>query len=136
MEFTIAHNNDESHFPSIVALAIGIRWERSVLRERITDRLNERLKAGMIEEVERLHRSGIGWEKLDFFGLEYRYAGRYLRGMMSYSEMFQTLNTRIHQFAKKQETWFRRMEKKGTTIHWINGDDCDQAAKIVKRLMK
>jgi tRNA dimethylallyltransferase len=136
MEFTIAHNNEESHFSSIVALAIGIRWERSVLRERITDRLNKRLKAGMIEEVERLHRSGIGWEKLDYFGLEYRYAGRYLRGMMSYSEMFQTLNTRIHQFAKKQETWFRRMEKKGTTIHWINGDDCDQAAKIVKRLMK
>jgi tRNA dimethylallyltransferase len=136
MEFTRAHNNHESHFPSLVALAIGIRWERSVLRERITDRLNERLKAGMIEEVERLHRSGIGWEKLDFFGLEYRYVGLYLRGMMSYREMFQKLNTRIHQFAKKQETWFRRMEKKGTTIHWINGDDYEQVAEIVKRLMK
>ena len=55
---------------------------------------------------------------------------------MSYSEMFQMLNTRIHQFAKKQETWFRRMEKKGTTIQWINGDDYDQVAEIVKRLMK
>jgi len=136
MEFTRAHNNHESHFPSIVALAIGIRWERSELRQRITDRLNARLKAGMIEEVEKLHRSGIGWEKLDFFGLEYRYVGLYLRGMMSYGEMFQMLNTRIHQFAKKQETWFRRMEKKGTTIHWINGDDYDQVAEIVKRLMK
>jgi tRNA dimethylallyltransferase len=136
MEFTGAHNNHESHFPSIVALAIGIRWERSALRQRITDRLNARLKAGMIEEVEKLHRSGIGWEKLDYFGLEYRYAGLYLRGMMSYSEMFQMLNTRIHQFAKKQETWFRRMEKKGTTIQWINGDDYDQVAEIVKRLMK
>jgi len=136
MEFTRAHNNHESHFPSIVALAIGIRWERSELRQRITDRLNARLKAGMIEEVEKLHLSGIGWEKLDFFGLEYRYVGLYLRGMMSYGEMFQMLNTRIHQFAKKQETWFRRMEKKGTTIHWINGDDYDQVAEIVKRLMK
>jgi tRNA dimethylallyltransferase len=136
MEFTRAHNNHESNFPSIVALAIGIRWERSVLRQRITDRLNARLKAGMIEEVEKLHRSGIGWEKLDFFGLEYRYAGLYLRGMMSYSEMFQMLNARIHQFAKKQETWFRHMEKKGTTIQWINGDDYDQVAEIVKRLMK
>jgi len=136
MEFTRAHNNHESHFPSIVALAIGIRWERSELRQRITDRLNARLKAGMIEEVEKLHRSGIGWEKLDFFGLEYRYVGLYLRGMMSYGEMFQMLNTRIHQFAKKQETWFRRMEKKGTTIHWINGDDYGKAREIISGLMK
>ena len=136
MEFTKAHNYQESHFPSIVALAIGIRWERSVLRQRITDRLNVRLKAGMIEEVERLYQSGIGWEKLDFFGLEYRFVGLYLRGVMSYNEMCQKLNTRIHQFAKKQETWFRRMEKTGTTIHWINGDDYGKAAEIINGLMK
>ncbi len=136
MEFTRAHNSHESHFPSIVALAVGIRWERSELRQRITDRLNVRLKAGMIDEVERLHLSGIGWEKLDFFGLEYRYIGLYLRGAMSYNEMFHKLNTRIHQFAKKQETWFRRMEKKGTTIHWINGDDYGKAAEIINGLMK
>ena len=136
MEFTKAHNYQESHFPSIVALAVGIHWERSVLRQRITDRLNVRLKAGMIEEVERLYQSGIGWEKLDFFGLEYRYVGLYLRGVMSYNEMCQKLNTRIHQFAKKQETWFRRMEKTGTTIHWINGDDYGKAAEIINGLMK
>lgn len=136
MEFTRTHSYPESHFPSIAALVVGIRWERSVLRQRITDRLNARLKAGMIEEVERLYQSGIGWGKLDFFGLEYRYVGLYLRGVMSYSEMFQMLNTRIHQFAKKQETWFRRMEKKGTTIHWINGDDYYKAAEIINGLMK
>jgi len=136
MEFTRAHSCPESHFPRIAALAVGIRWERSTLRERITDRLNARLNAGMIEEVERLYRSGIGWEKLNFFGLEYRYVGLYLRGVMSYTEMFQKLNTRIHQFAKKQETWFRRMEKKGTRIHWINGDDYGRAAEIVNGLMK
>lgn len=136
MEFTRAHNCHESHFSSIVALAVGIRWERSILRERITDRLNARLNAGMIEEVERLYQSGIGWEKLDFFGLEYRYVGLYLTGVMSYTEMFQKLNTRIHQFAKKQETWFRGMEKKGTKIHWINGDDYGKAAEIINRLMK
>jgi tRNA dimethylallyltransferase len=136
MEFTRAHKNYESHFPSIAALVVGLRWERTILRERITDRLNMRLKAGMIEEVERLHRSGIGWEKLDYFGLEYRYVGCYLRGAMSYSEMFQKLNTRIHQFAKKQETWFRHMEKKGTTIHWISSDDYSKAADIINRLMK
>lgn len=136
MEFTRIHNYDESHFPSIVPLAVGIRWERSVLRQRITDRLNARLATGMIEEVERLYQSGIGWDKLDFFGLEYRYVGLYLRGVMNYKEMFQKLNTRIHQFAKKQETWFRRMEKKGTMIHWINSDDYYEAAEIINGLMK
>ncbi len=136
MEFTKIHNNHESHSRPVVALVLGLRWERSVLRERITDRLHKRLKTGMIEEVERLHRSGIGWEKLDFFGLEYRYIGLYLRGMMTYSEMLQKLNTRIHQFAKRQETWFRRMEKKGTAIHWINGDDYGKAAEVIDGLMK
>ena len=136
MEFTNAYSNHESHSRSVVALVLGLRWERSELRERITDRLHERLKTGMIEEVERLHRSGIGWEKLDFFGLEYRYIGLYLRGVMTYSEMLQKLNTRIHQFAKRQETWFRRMEKKGTAIHWINGDDYGKAAEVIDGLMK
>lgn len=135
-EYTRDHSYPQSHFPSITALVVGIRWGRSILRERITDRLNARLNAGMIEEVQRLYQSGIGWEKLNFFGLEYRYVGLYLRGLMSYTEMFQKLNTRIHQFAKKQETWFRRMEKKGTTIHWTNGDDYGIAAEIVKGLIK
>lgn len=136
MEFTRVHNCHESHFPSIVPLAVGIRWERSVLRQRITDRLNARLEAGMIEEVQSLYQSGIGWDKLDFFGLEYRYIGLYLRGEMTYWEMFQKLNTRIHQFAKKQETWLRRMEKRGTTIHWIKKDDYYEAAEIINKLMK
>jgi tRNA dimethylallyltransferase len=136
MEYSKTHNSHKYHYPSIVALVLGIRWERSALRHRITDRLNARLEAGMIEEVERLHRSGIGWEKLDYFGLEYRYVGLYLRGAMSYSEMFKRLNTRIHQFAKKQETWFRRMEKKGTVIHWISGDEYSKAADVINRLMK
>ena len=136
MELTKTHNYHESHSPSIVALVLGLHWERSVLRERITDRLHKRLKTGMIEEVEKLYRSGIGWEKLDSFGLEYRYIGHYLRGVMTYSEMFQRLNTRIHQFAKRQETWFRRMEKKGTVINWINGDDYGKATDIVNALIK
>jgi tRNA dimethylallyltransferase len=136
MEFTNTYKYHEAHSTSMVALVIGLRWERSVLRERITDRLHKRLQTGMIEEVEKLHRSGIGWEKLDFFGLEYRYIGLYLRGVTTYGEMFQKLNTRIHQFAKRQETWFRRMEKKGTTIHWINGDDYAKAAEITNALMK
>jgi tRNA dimethylallyltransferase len=136
MEFTKIHNNHETHFPTITALVIGLRWERSVLRERIADRLHERLKTGMIEEVEKLHESGVGWAKLDFFGLEYRYIGLYLRGAMTYGEMLQKLNTRIHQFAKRQETWFRRMEKKGIAIHWIEGDDYAKATEVISGLMK
>ncbi|HUH66924.1 MAG TPA: tRNA dimethylallyltransferase, partial [Syntrophales bacterium] len=89
----------------------------------ITERLTARLDAGLIDEVENLHRSGISWDKLEYFGLEYRYVASYLRGVLNYEEMFQKLSTRIHQFAKRQETWFRGMEKRGVPIHWIERDD-------------
>ena len=112
--------------PDIVPLVIGVRWERSVLRERITKRLEERLKQGMIEEVQKLRESGVSWERLDEMGLEYRYVSLYLRGEMAYEEMFRTLNTRIHQFAKRQDTWFRGMERRGIAILWI--DRADEAA--------
>ncbi len=123
-EFKKLHEreNDDS-FPVITPWVIGVRWERSILRQRITSRLTERLHAGLVEEVNKLNESGIAWDKLDFFGLEYRYVGLYLQNKISYDDMFKKLNTRIHQFAKKQETWFRRMERKGIQIHWINGDD-------------
>jgi tRNA dimethylallyltransferase len=121
-------------FPMVTPRVVGVRWERSILRQRITSRLTERLNAGMIEEVRKLNKSGIAWEKLDSFGLEYRYVSLYLQGEISYDDMFKKLNTRIHQFAKKQETWFRRMEKKGIQIHWINGDDYDSIKEVVKRL--
>ena len=129
----IHEGRDNPSVPSIVPLVIGIRWERSVLRRRITDRLRERLASGMVEEVKRLHESGIVWEKLDYFGLEYRYVGLYLQGKIRYNDMFQILNTRIHQYAKKQETWFRRMEKQGIEIHWTPGDDYDAMKALLKR---
>ncbi|MBM4272523.1 MAG: tRNA (adenosine(37)-N6)-dimethylallyltransferase MiaA [Deltaproteobacteria bacterium] len=119
--------------PEIQPLVIGVRWERSVLRERITRRLKARLKSGMIEEVKRLHDSGLGWERLNYFGLEYRYVGLFLQGKLGYEDMFRQLNTRIHQFAKRQETWFRRMEKQGIGIHWIQGDDYGEAKEIIDR---
>ncbi|MCX5846502.1 MAG: tRNA (adenosine(37)-N6)-dimethylallyltransferase MiaA [Deltaproteobacteria bacterium] len=122
--------------PMILPLVIGIRWERSILRQRITNRLKERLSSGMVDEVKKLYASGIGWDKLNYFGLEYRYVSLYLQGEMSYNDMFHKLNTRIHQFAKKQETWFRRMEKNGVEIHWINGDDYDSVKKIAECMMK
>jgi tRNA dimethylallyltransferase len=84
--------------------------------------------------VHSLHERGIGWEKIDSFGLEYRYVARYLQGSMSREEMIRTLATRIHQFAKRQETWFRRMERNGVPIHWIDGPDAENAISTIERL--
>ncbi|WP_236026054.1 tRNA (adenosine(37)-N6)-dimethylallyltransferase MiaA [Geomonas azotofigens] len=108
-------------WPAITPFTIGIRWERGQLRERITLRLKERLEAGMIEEVRRLHEAGTGWDKFEFYGLEYRYVARYLKGEITRNDMFQKLNAAIHDFAKKQENWFRRMQSHGTVIHWVEG---------------
>ena len=115
------HRSDPEPFPDIRPLVIGIRWERPELRRRITERLGQRLENGMIQEVERLHDSGISWERLDYYGLEYRFVGAYLRGESNRNDLFQRLNGAIHAFAKRQETWFRRMEKHGVTIHWVDG---------------
>jgi len=119
--------------PAIVSVVIGIHWDRKLLRNRIARRLRERLEAGMIEEVKELHRSGISWERLHFFGLEYRYAGLYLQGKISYGEMVEQLAVRIGRFAKRQETWFRRMERHGIAISWIEGDDYALLKELVER---
>jgi len=133
-EHTSKHGSKEGiERPDIVPLVIGVRWERKILRERITKRLKERLEQGMIEEVQRLHDSGISWERLDEMGLEYRYVSHYLQGKLTYEEMFKTLNIRIHQFAKRQDTWFRGMERRGIKIHWIDGADEAALMAIVKR---
>jgi tRNA dimethylallyltransferase len=108
--------------PLVQGLVIGIHWKRDILRQRITRRLNERLENGMIEEVEALHAGGIPWERLDYYGLEYRYIGSYLRGHLNRNDMFQRLNSAIHDFAKRQGNWFRRMERHGIVIIWLDGE--------------
>ena len=118
----------------VLPLVIGVRFDRNDLRRKITLRLQSRLEAGMIDEVQRLHDRGIAWERLDSFGLEYRYISLYLQQKITREEMFQTLNTRIHQFAKRQETWFRRMERNGVRIHWIEGADEDAALGLITSL--
>jgi tRNA dimethylallyltransferase len=118
----------------ICPLVMGIRCEREALRRKITARLHARLAAGLIDEVRRLHERGVDWERIDSFGLEYRYIGRYLQGRMIREEMIQTLNTRIHQYAKRQETWFKRMERNGVRIHWIDGADDSKALALIDRL--
>jgi tRNA dimethylallyltransferase len=113
----------ETEFPEEMTSTIfGIHLDRAILRERITSRLRFRLENGMIEEVKELLGSGLTPEQIKFYGLEYRYIMLYLEKNVDYNEMFRLLNTAIHQFAKRQMTWFRKMEKSGLTIHWIEGD--------------
>jgi len=121
IEIAEHEGGEDEPWPVLEPLTIGIRWERAQLRERITKRLKERLDAGMVDEVERLHAAGTTWEKFEFYGLEYRYVARYLKGELSRNDMFQKLNSAIHDFAKKQENWFKRMQSHGTVIHWVEG---------------
>jgi len=102
---------------------LGIRFNRKTLRERITYRLNQRLGEGMIEEVQHLIGRGISKKQLMFYGLEYKFITMHLSGELDYRQMVTLLNTAIHQFAKRQMTWFRRMEKKGIKIFWLEGED-------------
>jgi len=101
----------------------GIRFDRKTIRERITARLTQRLNEGMPEEVQHLLDKGLSKDQLMYYGLEYKYLTLYISGELNYSEMFRLLNTAIHQFAKRQMTWFRRMEKKGVRIIWLEGED-------------
>ena len=94
--------------------------DRDERRQKITERLKVRLEAGMVEEIDRLLKRGIPAEDLIYYGLEYRFVTEYLVGRLSYEEMFGQLETAIHQFAKRQMTWFRGMERRGFTIHWVN----------------
>lgn len=102
-------------------LVLGIRFERTIRRERITQRLRERMEEGMLEEVKGLLGRGVPAEKLDYYGLEYRYVSKYILEELTYDEMFSKLNTAIHQFAKRQMTYFRGMERRGIIIHWLEG---------------
>lgn len=119
--------------PDIRPLVLGLRFDRAEVRRRITERLRQRLDNGMIEEVQRLHERGVAWERLDYYGLEYRYIGAFLKGELSHNDMFQRLNSAIHNFAKRQENWYRRMERNGVVIHWLDGtgDSLAEAREII-----
>lgn len=111
----------DSSFPEINSLNIGIDFDRELRRQRITIRLKQRLEEGMLDEVQKLLDSGLTAEQLIYYGLEYKYLTLHLTGELTYVEMFRQLEIAIHQFAKRQMTWFRGMEKRGTKIHWVNG---------------
>lgn len=127
--------HSEEPIPSII---FGLKLERSILRQRTTKRLQHRLENGMIDEVKSLLNKGYNPEALIFYGLEYRYLTLYLTGDLSYQQMYHELDTAIHQFAKRQETYFRRMEKNGMKIHWIDAADGEDTVfnKIIESMNK
>lgn len=133
-----SHHQEESvNERELNTLVLGIRFDRNIRRERITQRLHERMKEGMVEEVEGLLQSGVPAEKLDYYGLEYRYVCRFILKEISYDEMIGSLNTAIHQFAKRQMTYFRGMERRGIVIHWMDGklsmeEKVNQAMELCK----
>ena len=112
-------------------IVLGVEFPREVIRARITARLHERLDQGMINEVEILLDNGITHERMERFGLEYRFISRYLAGKLTQEEMIEKLNTAIHQFAKRQMTFYRNMEKNGARIHWIPEGNTVKAMEII-----
>jgi tRNA dimethylallyltransferase len=131
IEFFNKQNPDfKSSMPNINYIIFAANPPRYIIRQKITNRLKQRLESGMIEEVDALLKSGLSPEQLIYYGLEYKYITNYIIGKLSYEEMFNLLNTAIHQFAKRQMTWFRRMQKNGFEINWI-----DSYKDIIDRVM-
>ncbi len=132
-EYRLAHPDDYPHLPSMSHLVVGVLYPRDQVVQRIGQRLRQRLDEGMTEEVQQLLDSGVPEERLLRYGLEYRHVTRYLRGQCTYDEMYRDLFTDIRRFAKRQMTWFRRMERQGIPIHWIDGTlPLAQKANIVQ----
>lgn len=119
--------------PEIRPLILGVEWNRKSLRQRIGHRLRSRMEAGLIEEVEDLLARGCPWQRLEQLGLEYRHVARYLRGKIkSENDLYQKLSGEIGRFAKRQETWFRRMERNGVAIHWIPEGRLETAMAVIR----
>ncbi len=118
--YNLTKPTEERQCPPIDSLIIGVDIDREERRRKITNRLKERLKAGMIDEVDGLLKRGIPADDLIYYGLEYKFVTEYIIGKLTYEEMFRQLEIAIHQFAKRQMTWFRGMERRGFTIHWID----------------
>ena len=119
-EYYLTRPVEERSFPQLNALVVGVSVDRDVRRARISRRLRERLEQGMVDEARALLESGLTAEQLIYYGLEYKFLALYLTGAMAYEEMVRGLEIAIHQFAKRQMTWFRGMEKRGVEIRWAD----------------
>ena len=118
--YNLQHPTPERELPPVSSLVVGVQIDRDERCRKITDRLRKRLEHGLIEEVRGLLESGILADDLIYYGLEYKYVTEYVIGRRSYDDMFKNLEIAIHQFAKRQMTWFRGMERRGVRIHWLN----------------
>jgi len=121
--YNLEHPTDNRTLPPIDSVIIGVDINREERRRKITQRLKLRLEEGMVDEIRQLLDRGIAPENLIYYGLEYKFVTEYVIGKTSYEEMFRQLEIAIHQFAKRQMTWFRGMERRGFTIHWIDALD-------------
>lgn len=121
--YNLEHPTDNRTLPPIDSVIIGVDINREERRRKITQRLKQRLEEGMVDEIRQLLDRGIAPENLIYYGLEYKFVTEYVIGKTSYEEMFRQLEIAIHQFAKRQMTWFRGMKRRGFTIHWIDALD-------------
>lgn len=128
---------DNREFPEIDSLVIGLDINRELRREKISKRLRLRLEEGMVDEIRRIIDSGVSPDDLIYYGLEYKFVTMYVIGQLSYDEMVSQLEIAIHQFAKRQMTWFRGMERRGVNIHWLSCDiPVDERIETVKEMWK
>ena len=135
--YNLEHPMPERELPAVDSLVIGVSIDRDARRDKITHRLKQRLENGMVEEIKGLLDCGIPAENLLYYGLEYKFVTEYVIGKTSYEEMLRGLEIAIHQFAKRQMTWFRGMERRGFTIHWIDAlQPMEQKVEQVLELMK
>ena len=135
--YNLEHPMPERELPAVDSLVIGVSIDRDTRRDKITRRLKQRLENGMVEEIKGLLNRGIPAENLLYYGLEYKFITEYVIGKTSYEEMLRGLEIAIHQFAKRQMTWFRGMERRGFTIHWIDAlQPMEQKVEQVLELMK
>lgn len=132
-EYYLTHKESDFDFPELKPVIFGLDLPREVRRERISKRLTDRIKSGMIEEVENLLKSGVEAEDLIYYGLEYKYLTLFITGKLSLKDMTEQLEIAIHQFAKRQMTWFRGMERRGIKINWLNA--LDEVEENVEKIL-
>lgn len=134
--YNLEHPTPERQMPQVDSLVIGINIDRELRREKITRRFKARLEEGMCDEIRSLIDGGVNPDDLIYYGLEYKFVTEYVVGKTSYEEMFRQLEIAIHQFAKRQMTWFRGMERRGYTIHWIDAaQSMDEKVEAIMSLM-
>ncbi len=122
-------------FPTFEPLVLGVYYPRSEIHQRIEKRLDQRLDSGMIDEIRRLHEQGASWERLEFFGLEYRMVAQFLQEKLDRKTMRDTLLAKIRQFAKRQDIWFRKMEREGLDIYWVERGGINEAGALVRAFL-